>query len=181
MQNMMFSVMLLTEKSYAGETAAAILLAVCFALGMAEGAFAQAREEPAAVVGNPLTRISLDRLSATRDRPLFSPSRRPPPVAEVRSVPPPPLPSAPIAPAAPPNLIFFGTFESNEEVGATVQVGLNEKATIVRFGSYIEGWRVTEISRHRLVLSLDNRTAVFSLFKSKDSNTPTVSQNPKGG
>jgi hypothetical protein len=178
--------MLLIDKSHAG-AAAAVLLAACFALRMVEGVFAQAREEPSAVVGNSPIRMSLDRLSATRERPLFSPSRRPPEKSVVRAVaPPPPPPPAPVSSIAPPNLMFFGTFESNEALGAIVQIG--EKHAIVRFGSYIEGWRVTEISRHRMVLSLDGRTAVFQLFKSNDTDAqpsvrqiPQILQNPKGG
>jgi hypothetical protein len=181
---MIYSVLMLpNEEIWAWRTSAAALLAVCFTLCMAEEVAAQPQEEPAAVAGNPPTPTSLDRLSATRDRPLFSPSRRPPPAVEVRSAPPPraAAPQPPAAPQAPPNLTFFGTFESNDEVGAIVQVG-NEKATTVRFGSYIEGWRVTEISRHRLALSLDDRTAVFSLFSPKGPGAPpTVSQNAKVG
>jgi hypothetical protein len=68
-------------------------------------------------------------------------------------------------------------------VGAAVQVGPHERATVIRFGSYIEGWRVTEISRDRLVLSFDDRTAVFSLFSPKNSSSPplAVSQDAKQG
>jgi hypothetical protein len=75
--------------------------------------------------------------------------------------------------------MFFGTFESRDEVGANVQLSPNEKPTVVRFGFYIEGWRVTEISRYRLVLSLDDRTAVFTLFSPKGpANQATISQRP---
>ncbi len=161
----------------------AILLAAFFTLRMVEGAAAQPRQEPAAVAENPQAPISLDRLTATRDRPLFSPSRRPPPTAEFRPVAPPTAPPrAPPPPSPPPSLTLLGTFESNEEVGATVRLGTNERPTILRFGSYIEGWRVTEISRHRLVLSLDDRTAVFTLFSTKESSAPpAVSQATKIG
>jgi len=141
---------------------------------MIEGAAGQAASQPqsATVASSSPGRIELDRLSATRDRPVFSPSRRPPAVISVAPAPPrsPPPVVAP-APVEPPNLTFFGTFESKEEVAASVQSGPNEKPIIVRYGSYIEGWRVTEISRHRLVLSRDNRTAVFTLFNSKLSGT----------
>jgi hypothetical protein len=156
----------LNDGIWARKIWSAVWLALGLCAGMAERAAAQPRQgESTAMVTDPLQWISLDRLSATRDRPLFSPSRRPPPVIEATPAPPPPprLPLAP--PLPPPTLTFFGTFESNEQLGANVQTG--GKAAIVRFGSYIEGWRVTEISRHRLVLSLDDRTAVFTLFGSK--------------
>jgi hypothetical protein len=156
----------------------AVLLALGLSLGMADQIAAQPRQESVAIVANPLQWISLDRLPATRDRPLFSPSRRPPTVIEATSTPPPPPPPLPpLVPVAPPSLTFFGTFESNEEVGADVQTGPNGNATIVRFGSYIEGWRVTEISRYRLVLSLDDRTAEFTMFSPKGSGSqPTINQ-----
>jgi general secretion pathway protein N len=159
------AVMFLNNEIWARKISAAVWLALGICAGMAEPVAAQPGQgESTAIVADPLQSISLDLLSATRDRPLFSPSRRPPPVIEATPAPPPPrLP--PVVPLPPPNLTFFGTFESNEQLGANVQTGGN--AAIVRFGSYIEGWRVTEISRHRLVLSLDDRTAVFTLFGSK--------------
>ena len=128
------------------------------------------------------SQISLEELSATRDRPLFSPSRRPP-VSNVAVVaPPPPPPPTQIAPPSPPpNLTFYGTFESPTEVGASVLIPPNDKPTIVRYGANIGGWRVVDISRHRLVLALDDRKAVFTLFtKSQDGEVPG-GPGPQGG
>jgi hypothetical protein len=165
-------VMCLNYKNCSGKTWLAVWLAACLSLD-AERATAQAQPVSAPVAGRSSERITLDRLSATRDRPLFSPSRRPPTITETAPPPPPPLPPvASLAPVEPPNVRFFGTFESNDQLGASIQSGPNEKTIIVRYGTYIEGWRVTEISRHRLVLSLDDRTAVFTLFNSKASGSP---------
>jgi hypothetical protein len=150
----------------ASQASTAILLVAWLAVGSG-AAIAQQRETPTAVSDN--MPISLDRLSATRERPLFSPSRRPPPpVAAFRALPPPPPP--PPLPKPAPSLVLFGTFESKEEIGAIVQVG-KDKPTIVRFGTYIDGWRVTEIGNRRVVLSLDGRKTVFSLF-GKEPETP---------
>jgi hypothetical protein len=159
-------------------TISAGLLALCLLLGVTELATAQQQQDPVTIAADPQRFISLDRLSATRDRPLFSPSRRPPRVMLAAPAPPPPLPP-PVVPAAPPSLTFFGTFESKDEVGANIQTGPNVSPTIVRYGSYVEGWRVTEISRHRLVLSRDDRTAVFTLFGPKGPGSqPTIDQRP---
>ena len=159
--------MRLVDQIQIGQTAAAGVLAACLALGATECATAQS--------GNPLWSVPLDDLSATRDRPVFAPSRRPPPVAAVNAAPPPaPPPQKAAAPAAPPTLTFFGTFESDEEVGAAIQAGANEKARIVRFGDYIDGWRVTGIDRHRLVLSLGDRTAEFSVFVKEAIGAPPI-------
>jgi hypothetical protein len=105
----------------------------------------------------------LDELSATRDRPLFSPSRRPRPnkVAPTIAVAP---PSPPPAPVPPPNLTFFGTFESATEVGAAVQIPPNDQPTIIRYGTIINGWRVVDISNQRLALAFGDRITVFTLF-----------------
>jgi len=161
--------MRLVDQIQIGQTAAAGVLAACLALGATECATAQS--------GNPLWSVRVEDLSATRDRPVFSPSRRPPPVAIVNAAPPPAPPPKAAAPVAPPTLTFFGTFESDEEVGAAIQAGASEKARIVRFGDYIDGWRVTGIDRHRLVLSLGERTAEFSVFvKEAIGAPPTVRQ-----
>jgi hypothetical protein len=63
-----------------------------------------------------------------------------------------------------PNLTFFGTFESPTEVGASVLIPPDDKPVIVRYGTYINGWRVVDISHHRLVLALGDRKTVFTLF-----------------
>lgn len=163
---------------WARKISSAILLTLCLWPGAVERVAAQQQQAATAAADWPLG-VSLERLSATRDRPVFSPSRRPPRVMEAKSAPPPPPPPPPAVPVAPPSLTFFGTFESKDEVGANVQLAPNEKPTIVRFGSYIEGWRVTEISRYRLVLSLDDRTAVFTLFTPKSSaNQLTINRRP---
>ena len=144
-------------------------LAVCIALSIWMPNTAHA-SEPAAPVSS---KVSLDELSATRDRPLFSPSRRPRQNnVEVAVAPPPPPPSAPEAPTPAPNLTFFGTFESPTEVGAAVQVPPSDKPIIVRYGTIISGWRVVDIKRHRLVLAREDRTAVFTLF-----NPPAATPN----
>jgi hypothetical protein len=143
------------------------------AVGLAAGIWAHhdARADEQAAPAAPSSQLSLDDLSETRDRPLFSPSRRP----RVNNVavavaPPPPPPPPPEAPVQPPNLTFFGTFESPTEVGAAVQIPPNDKPTIIRYGTYINGWRVIDISRRRLVLAFQDRKAVFTLFEQPGSS-----------
>src|SRR5580698_4919784 len=152
------------------------------ALGLAIGLVPNGAraDEPAAPASQ---QISLDDLSETRNRPLFSPSRRPPPanveVAVTAPAPPPP----PQAPIPAPTLTFLGTFESATEVGAAVQITPNDKPVVVRYGTYINGWRVVDISHKRLVLAYQDRTAVFTLFNppsSSNGETPgTAASDPK--
>ena len=115
---------------------------------------AQAATGPA----SPLAAYPLDRLSATRERPLFSPSRRPPappPAPVIAAAPPPP----------PPKLILFGIVMDAEEAHAVVGVGTADKTRRVRIGDDIGGWKVTQIEERQLVLSLDDRSATFTLFR----------------
>jgi hypothetical protein len=71
---------------------------VAHALATTGTAAAPAGSNAAQAVGNPLWGISLNSLTATRERPIFSPSRRPPaptPPAPVVMASPPPPPAAP--------------------------------------------------------------------------------------
>ena len=125
-------------------------------------AVAQAQEQAGGNLANPLEAQSLERLSATRERPLFSPSRRP------ALSPPPPLERAPeaIAPPPPPNVALFGIVVDGEGARAIVRSGA-EKIERVQIGDDIGGWKVSQIEGRRLVLSLDGRVATFTLFSAE--------------
>ena len=51
-----------------------------------------------------------------------------------------------------------------DEARAVVGVGTGEKTRRVRIGDDIGGWKVTQIEERQLVLSLDDRSATFTLF-----------------
>jgi general secretion pathway protein N len=122
-------------------------------------ALAEPSEQSTATLANPLEAQSLDRLSATRERPLFSPTRRPTP-------PPPPSPpeTAPIAAVPqPPNVQLFGIVVDEEGARAIVRSG-SQRVDRVQVGDDIGGWKVSQIEGRRLVLSLDGRLATFTLF-----------------
>jgi hypothetical protein len=147
-------------------------LAVCIGLSIWILNAAHA-SEPGAPVS---PKISLDDLSATRDRPLFSPSRRPRPSNVAVAVAPPPPPPPPEVPTPAPNLTLYGTFESPTEVWASVQVQPDDKPITVRYGTIVAGWRVVDISRKQLVLARGDRTAVFKMF-----NPPAASNGETPG
>jgi hypothetical protein len=128
-----------------------------------DGANAAEPQEPtAAALSNPLAAQSMDGLSVTIDRPLFSPSRRPP-------APPAPLPHAeqvvapPAPPPSPPNLVLYGIVIDGESARAVVRVADN-KILRAQIGDDIEGWKVSQIEGRKVVLSLDGRFATFTLF-----------------
>ena len=131
---------------------------------------------PAPARGNPLWSIPLRTLSATRERPLFSPSRRPPiPVVASAPEPAPPAPSSvakPEAPDAPP-LILVGTVVSAQRRVAILFNRTTEKVTQVREGDEESGWRVRLVSRRSAVMEKDERSVTLDL--------PNPSDDPAAG
>ena len=127
---------------------------------------AHAPAAPTAGLASPLAVHPLDRLSATRERPLFSPSRRPP------APPPPPIVSPPPPPPGPPNLTLVGIVMDAEEARAIVQSGPKNEIRRVRIGDDIGGWKVAQIEGRRLVLKLDSRVATFSMFSGHRNPAP---------
>jgi hypothetical protein len=113
---------------------------------------ARSNAEPPAPAGNPLWALPLERLSITRERPIFSPSRRPPTPA--------PTYVAPVAvrqPAKPPEperpaVSLIGTF-----IGTDVQIGVFlEKATQnvvrLRLGEEHQGWVLRLVKAREVIL-----------------------------
>ena len=118
-----------------------------------------------AVSGNPVAAVPLDRLSETRNRPLFSPSRRPP------------APPAPAAIAArverapqalpslsPPGVALFGTVVGAQGGRAFIATGESKRIFGVGPGDDVAGWTVTAITQRNLVLSRAELSATFTLF-----------------
>jgi general secretion pathway protein N len=125
---------------------------------------------PGAEAANPLAALSLKSLVATRERPLFSASRRPPalppaPAARIRRE-----PSRP--PQTPPALTLIGVVLDAEEARAVVRTGT---AIIrARIGDDIGGWSVTAIEPRRLVISSDDRSVSFALFGAEPAGARTA-------
>jgi hypothetical protein len=122
----------------------------------------QAKIDPAAAAVSPLAARPLDRFSVTRDRPLFSPTRRPPapPPAIAAAAPPPPPP--------PPDVLLLGVVVDGEDAHAVVRTGADSKIHRLRIGDEIGGWKVGQIESRKLVLLLNGRTATFAMFTGKD-------------
>jgi general secretion pathway protein N len=109
---------------------------------------------------------TLERLSVTRERPLFSPTRRPPPPPPLPVVSRPELP----APPSPPTVHLFGIVVDAEGAHAIVRNGTSGPMVRVRIGDEVGGWKVSQIEGRKLVLSLDDRFATFTLFSGETSS-----------
>src|SRR5208282_1079158 len=122
-------------------------------------------DKPAArtLTGNPLWAIPLESLTSTRERPLFSPSRRPPPAAAVAASPAPaPPPPKPAEPDHPP-LTLVGTV-----VGETQSIGVfvdqvTKNVIRLRTGEGHAGWTLRAIHGREATFEKDQRVATLAL------------------
>jgi general secretion pathway protein N len=102
--------------------------------------------------GNPLWTVPLSALSATRDRPLFSASRRPPIVALPIVAPPQKQEALAPPPAERPLLTLVGTIVSRKASVAMLQGANTEAISRLRVGQENEGWRVQGIGLRSIVV-----------------------------
>lgn len=127
-------------------------LAFCFVVS---GACAVA--DPAAAAA-----LRLDMLAATRARPLFAPTRRPPLPPQA------PEPAAMAfaatdSQAAPPNLRLVGVVYGSTIKKALVQRVPNLETIGVVMGEEIDGWEVTRIELRQIVLSRAEQSVMMAL------------------
>jgi general secretion pathway protein N len=119
-----------------------------------------------APTGNPLWAIPLNALTATRDRPLFSASRRPPPLAVGTIA---PLPSHPAlaAPALPerPPLTLMGTIIGTESSIALVSNSSTQAVSRLRVGEENSGWRVRGVDPRSIVVEKGVQSVTLDLPK----------------
>jgi hypothetical protein len=157
------------------------LFGTTLALALSAPAAAQSAGEPGSGLANPLAGLSLEMLSATRDRPLFAPTRRPPAPPPPPAEPPPPPavaeapvqepPPPPAPPPEPPAVTLFGVVAEAGGARAIVRGPANENLRL-RVGDKIGDWAVTQIDPRRIVLSLGDRSETFSLFNKGPDKPP---------
>ncbi len=123
-----------------------------------------AKAAPPVRAGNPLWAVPLSSLTLTRERPIFSASRRPPappvaaaPVVQARPAPPPP----PREPERP-RLSLVGTVGG--EQGIAVFVDQATQAIVrLRTGEGHDGWVLRAVGGREVTLQNDSNTAVLTL------------------
>lgn len=110
--------------------------------------------------GNPLGRIPIDSLSVTRERPLFSASRRPPPPP---SAPPATKSASPTAAQLErPPLTLEGTAIGKPRDIALVLDEAITGAVRLHVGEAAEGWYLRSVDRRTVTLEKDSRIVVLS-------------------
>lgn len=130
--------------------------------------FSAAPGESAPPRGNPLWSIPLRALTETRERPLFSPSRRPLrpiiPAAPEPMQPPPPLAAAPAEPQGPP-LTLIGTVVGGR-LDAGVALLLDATTNVVaraRVGESASGWRVRAVAERSIIVEKSGLSVTLAL------------------
>jgi hypothetical protein len=116
-----------------------------------------------ALSANPLWAIPLAQLSATRERPIFSPSRRPPPAAVAAE---PAIVKAPAVrkkgPETPP-LALVGTIASDEE-GFGIFLDQSTKVAIrLKVGEDYQGWKLRSVQGRETALEKDQQIVTLAL------------------
>jgi hypothetical protein len=116
--------------------------------------------------GNPLWAIPLKQLSATRDRPIFSPSRRPPPAVVVG---PPAAVAGPSVqkPKEPerPQLVLLGTIVNGED-GFGIFMDQTTKVPLrLRIGAAYQGWTLRAIQAGTVTLDKAQESAILAFPK----------------
>ncbi len=119
---------------------------------------------PAPTSANPLWAIPLSSLTATRERPLFSASRRPPPpvmapVPIVRAAPPPPPPAEPEKPG----LALVGTVLGGPD---SFGIFIDETSRIsmrLRVGDQHDGWTLRSVQKREATLEKDQQIEVVEM------------------
>ena len=135
---------------------------------------------PAAANGNPLAAIAIQSLSATRERPLFTPSRRPPaPPVVAAPVVAAPAPAPVEAPPETPPFKLIGTIVGGEESIAIFFNPATNATTRVHAGKEEAGWKVVAVNARAATLEKASQSVTLDLPKPGEaSSAPAISAVP---
>ncbi|WP_454918101.1 hypothetical protein [Xanthobacter sediminis] len=123
--------------------------------------------------GNPLWAIPLATLSATRERPIFSPSRRPPPEDGAPAGEPDATP-AEAKSSETPNLTLVGTIAGPDGGFGIFLQGDSQDVLRLRTGEAHDGWVLKSVKARDVTLSNGETTVTLSL-PARDEGEGTVS------
>jgi general secretion pathway protein N len=121
--------------------------------------------------GNPLWGIPMSALTATRERPVFSPTRRPP------APPPEPMPAAepPAPPPAEPEqplLTLVGTATGETDNVAIVIDQTTKNLIRLHIGEAVSGWHLRSVDPRAMTVEKDNHRVTLTLPAAPKSAAP---------
>lgn len=121
---------------------------------------AGARAQEGGGLSNPLWSTPLEALAPTRDRPVFSPTRRPPPLAAA-----PAAPANVFAGAAPPPFSLVGTVVGDKDSFAVLMDTSSRDILRLSVGASANGWRVAEVAPRAVKLTRGPESVTLELPK----------------
>jgi hypothetical protein len=131
--------------------------------------------------GNPLWAIPISKLSATRDRPLFSASRRPrTPTVAAAPVPAQTMAAQPLAPEAPPFTLIGTIIGENSRIAIFFNEAL-KTARGVKEGDSDSGWILRSVDPRSAIMDGSGRTVTLDLPEpaAQESPAPRISAAPR--
>lgn len=131
------------------------------------GALGPSSKESPAPVGNPLWSVPLSRLSVTRERPIFSASRRPPPQAVAGPIVEPVKPPAPVSVLEPLNLKLIGAVVGETDAIAVFVDRASKGIVRMRRGDTYAGWQLSSIAGREATLKNGDRIETVGIVKSE--------------
>jgi hypothetical protein len=120
--------------------------------------------------GNPLWAIPISKLSATRDRPLFSGSRRPR-TPTVAAAPAPTMAAPPPAPATPPFTLVGTIIGENSRIAIFFNDAV-KTATGIKEGESDAGWILRSVDPRSAILDGSGRTVTLDLPEPAAQESP---------
>jgi len=139
------------------------------------------RQAEPAPSGNPLWGIPLRELSATRERPIFSPSRRPPPPAVVAA--PYVVAQAVSKPVEPerPQLTLVGTIAGETHGFGIFLDTTSNKVMRLKLREGHQGWILRRVRGREAVLEKQDQTVVLALPAAREqaANKAQLAEEPK--
>jgi hypothetical protein len=112
---------------------------------------------------NPLWEIPLSKLSTTRERPIFSPSRRPPAVIAAPPTPPAPPPPPKLPRVERPQLSLVGTVSGDDERFGIFIDQTTKAALRLRIGEDYQGWKLRAVQGREVTLEYEQQSEILSL------------------
>jgi hypothetical protein len=130
---------------------------------------------PGGTAGNPVLAIPLSQLSMTRDRPIFSPSRRPPSPPALPVIAKPAEPARPVEPENPP-FILVGTVAGGDSGIAVFVEQSSENSVRLRLNESHQGWTLQSIQGREVTLLKGHKSSVLALAPPGGTSEPARPQ-----
>src|SRR5262245_36968424 len=130
----------------------------------------------AAPVGNAVLAVPLSKLTMTRDRPIFSASRRPPPPPAAPVIAKPVEPPKPVEKEQQPPLILVGTVAGEDSGIAVFVEQATENVVRLRVNESYKGWTLRSIQGRDVTLLKGAKSSVLALAPPGGTTEPASAQ-----